>query len=132
VADVNQSIITVPNNFIFGQFKNPEIELVTNESPATVKRWNQIKVFGSKPKLTRFSCQIDDGGLLTSSINPGYYINRKGDWEAAIRRADNTAGGLMAGKLMESRILYSKFAFDAVGFEKLNFIEVKSNVSIVQ
>jgi hypothetical protein len=50
----------------------------------------------------------------------------------AIRRAENTEGGLLAGKLMESRIIYSKFAFSAAAFQKLNFIEVKSNVSIVQ
>jgi hypothetical protein len=38
----------------------------------------------------------------------------------------------MGGKLMESRILYSNFAFTAEGFEKINFIEIRSNVSIVQ
>jgi hypothetical protein len=69
---------------------------------------------------------------LTSYIDSNWWIQRKGDWEAAIRRADNTTGGVMGGKLMESRILYSKFAFTAQDFEKINFIEVRSNVSIVQ
>jgi hypothetical protein len=89
-------------------------------------------VFGNKPTEVNLIAPIDDGGELRSSVSPDYFISRKGDWEAAIRRASNTTGGLLAGKLMESRIIYSNFAFSAEGFDKLNFIEVKSNVSIVQ
>jgi hypothetical protein len=132
MADVKASKVNVPDNFLFGSFRNPQVSLVTNESPAAVKRWNQIKVFGNKPTEVNLIAPIDDGGELRSSVSPDYFISRKGDWEAAIRRASNTTGGLLAGKLMESRIIYSNFAFSAEGFDKLNFIEVKSNVSIVQ
>jgi len=133
VTDVDDS--SVPNNFIFGQFKNPDLTIVTNESPVNVKRWNQIKMFGSRPTRVILSSSGFENVLpdtLLSYIEPGWWIKRKGDWEAAIRRASNTEGGVYAGKLMESRIIYSNFAFSAEGFEKLNFIEVKSNVSIVQ
>lgn len=133
VTDVDDT--AVPNNFIFGVFKNPSVTIVTNESPVNVKRWNQIKVFGSRPTSTILSTsgfQLVDAETLTSFIDSSWWIKRKGDWEAAIRRASNTEGGVYAGKLMESRIIYSNFAFSAEGFEKLNFIEVKSNVSIVQ
>jgi hypothetical protein len=124
-----------PNNFIFNEFKDPLLNIVTNESPANVKRWNQIKVFGSRPGSVELQAPDETEGLsgvLESILDAGNWIKRKGDWEAAIRRAANTPGGLLAGKLMESRILYSKFAFGADGFQKLNFIEIKSNVSIVQ
>jgi hypothetical protein len=133
MADVNQS--GVDDNFIFGAYRNPNLTIITNESPAAVKRWNQVKVFGNRPSSTILSTTGFDtitDETLTSFIAPGYYIQRKGDWEAAIRRASNTEGGLLAGKLMESRIIYSNFAFSAEGFDKLNFIEIKSNVSIVQ
>ena len=133
VTDVDDS--SVPNNFIFGEFKNPDLTIVTNESPVNVKRWNQIKMFGSRPTrviLSSSGFDLIDSNTLLSFIEPGWWIKRKGDWEAAIRRASNTEGGVYAGKLMESRIIYSNFAFSAEGFEKLNFIEVKSNVSIVQ
>ena len=132
VSDVSQSPGSVPPNFLFGAFKDPKVSLVTNETPAVVKRWNQVKVFGNRPTEVSLISPIDNGGELRSSIFPPFFINRKGDWEAAIRRASNTEGGLLAGKLMESRIIYSNFAFSAEGFDKLNFIEVKSNVSIVQ
>jgi hypothetical protein len=136
VTDVELTGTNAPaSNFIFGSFKNPIIDIVTNESPAVVKRWNQIKVFGSRPNLVQLEAPIDNesyGNALLSSIVDTQWINRKGDWEVAIRRAENTEGGLLAGKLMESRIIYSKFAFSAAAFQKLNFIEVKSNVSIVQ
>jgi hypothetical protein len=124
-----------PNNFIFNEFKDPLLNIVTNESPANVKRWNQIKVFGSRPGSVELQAPDETEGLsgvLESTLDTGNWIKRKGDWEAAIRRAANTPGGLLAGKLMESRIIYSKFAFGADGFQKLNFIEIKSNVSIVQ
>ena len=134
VTDVNS--ITSLNNYIFGEYKNPNLIVVTNESPATVKRWNQIKVFGPKPIQTQlYSASLAFGntpGELVSYIDSNWWIERKDDWEAAIRRAENTPGGVMAGKLMESRILYSNFAFDAQTFSKLNFLEIKSNASIVQ
>jgi hypothetical protein len=123
----------VANNFLFGGFKNPSLTIVTNEAPASVKQWNQIKVFGAKPTGVELSCPADSGGVpLESALSPSYFIERKGDYEAAIRRATNTTGGLLAGKIMESRIIYSKFAFDANTFVKLNFVEVKGNNSIVQ
>jgi hypothetical protein len=133
VTDVNS--MTAQNNFVFGRYRNPNLTVVTNESPASVKRWNQIKVFGSKPLFTTLSTagfQNLPNDALTSVIDAGYWIERKSDWEAAIRRASNTPGGVMSGKLMESRILYSNFAFDAQTFSKLNFLEIKSNASIVQ
>jgi hypothetical protein len=133
VTDVDD--ISIPNNFIFGEFKSPNLTIVTNESPVNVKRWNQIKMFGSRPTrviLSSSGFESVDSDTLLSFIEPGWWIKRKGDWEVAIRRASNTEGGVYAGKLMESRIIYSNFAFSAEGFEKLNFIEVKSNVSIVQ
>jgi hypothetical protein len=126
---------SVVKNFVFGKYKNPSLTLVTNESPTAVKRWNQIKVLGDKPISTTLSTSgfaVPAADTLTSFVDPGWWIERKGDWEAAIRRADNTAGGVMGGKLMESRILYSNFAFKAQGFEKINFIEIRSNTSIVQ
>jgi hypothetical protein len=133
VTDVNSQ--TAQNNFVFGKYRNPNLTIVTNESPVTVKRWNQIKVFGSKPSSTTLSTtgfQNLTNESLTSFIDTGWWMERKGDWEVAIRRAQNTPGGVMAGKLMESRILYSNFAFDAQTFSKLNFLEIKSNASIVQ
>jgi hypothetical protein len=121
---------------VFGEYKDPNLTLVTNESPTAVKRWNQIKVLGNKPPsstiLSTSGFAVPAADTLTSFVEPGWWIERKGDWEAAIRRASNTTGGVMGGKLMESRILYSNFAFNAQGFEKINFIEIRSNVSIVQ
>lgn len=133
VTDIENPFI--PKNFLFGEFKDPDLTIVTNESPVSMKRWNQIKIFGDRPTETNlstsgFPATARDG--LTSYIDSNWWIQRKGDWEAAIRRADNTTGGVMAGKLMESRVLYSNFAFTAQDFEKINFIEVRSNVSIVQ
>lgn len=134
VTDVNS--ITAKENFVFGDYKNPQVRIVTNESPSIVKRWNQIKVYGPKPISTDLSSGLPDNAIantpLLSYIEDGWWIERKGDWEAAIRRAYNTPGNVMSGKLMESRILYSNFVFDAQTFSKLNFLEIKSNSSIVQ
>jgi hypothetical protein len=136
VTDVELVGLNAPDdNFIFGEYKDPVLNIVTNESPANVKRWNQIKVFGSRPNSVELQAPDETegvSGVLESYLDVGNWIKRKSDWEAAIRRAANTPGGILAGKLMESRIIYSKFAFSAQGFQKLNFIEVKSNVSIVQ
>lgn len=133
VTDVEDT--TIPDSLIFGVFRDPSLTVVTNESPVNVKRWNQIKVFGNKPSATTLSTSgfpATTTDSLTSYIDKNWWIQRKGDWEAAIKRADNTTGGVLSGKLMESRILYSNFVFGADGFEKINFIEVKSNVTIVQ
>jgi len=133
VTDIENTLVR--KNFLFGEFKNPDLTIVTNESPVSVKRWNQIKIFGDKPTETNLSTSGFPAiarDSLTSYIDSNWWIERKGDWEAAIRRADNTTGGVMGGKLMESRVLYSNFAFTAQDFEKINFIEVRSNVSIVQ
>lgn len=121
---------TAKNNF-FGFVRNPEIILVTNESPAIVKQWNQIKVYGPKPTSVALISGDAEGFVRQSYINSTWWIQRKGEYDAAIRR-DITSGNGMTGKIMESRILYSTFVFDAASFEKLNFIEIKSNMSVVQ
>ena len=129
VADVVSN--TASDNFIFGSYKKPQLVLVTNESPAIVKQWNSIRVYGSRPT----ECQVNSGQAdiqIQSYIDKNWWIFRKGNYDAAIRRDENSDGGVLGGKIMESRILYSTFAWDAIGFEKLNFIEVKSNTSIVQ
>ena len=134
VTDIQRT--NVPKNNLFGQYRDPSLTIVTNESPVSVKRWNQIKIFGDRPTTTKLSTSgfpPTANDSLTSYIDPNWWIQRKGDWEAAIRRADNTTGfDVLSGKLMESRILYSNFVFAANGFEKINFIEVRSNASIVQ
>jgi hypothetical protein len=134
VTDINS--LSAVDNFWFGEYKNPSVNIVSNESAAVVKQWNQVKVFGPKPISTILqSGEIDNAETLIqleSYILPKWYIERKGDWEAAIRRAADSSGNVLAGKLMESRILYSIFAFDATRFRKLNFIEIKSNAAIVQ
>jgi hypothetical protein len=121
----------VPNSF-FGTRRDPQLTLVTNELPTIVKQWNSIKVIGARPR----DCQVVSGSEeyppLQCTIDQGWWINRKGDWDAAIRRDENSVGGVMNGKIMESRILISTFAWDATNFDKLNYIEVKSNKSIVQ
>jgi len=134
VTDVNS--VTANDNQFFGSYQNPSLTIITNESAAVVKQWNQIKVFGPKPISTTLSTGFPDNAEgntpLLSYISDGWWIERKSDWEAAIRRAYNTPGGVLGGKLMESRILYSIFAFDPQKFTKLNFIEVKNNSAIVQ
>jgi hypothetical protein len=121
----------IPNSF-FGALKDPQLTLVTNEMPTVVKQWNSIKVIGARPR----DCQVVSGSEeyppLQCTIDKGWWINRKGDWDVAIRRDENSVGGVMNGKIMESRILISTFAWDATDFDKLNYIEVKSNKSIVQ
>lgn len=119
------------NNFIFGQDKNPEITLVTNEKPAVVKQWNMIRVYGPKP----LTCDLNSGESdvdRRSYIDRGWWIDRKGNYDAAIRRDIANGTTVMDGKVMESRILYSTFAWEPTLFEKINFIEVRSNTSIVQ
>jgi hypothetical protein len=123
------------DNSFFGQVRDPELTIITNELPTVVKQWNSIKVIGERPITTDLVTERIPGvpdGQLQSYIDEGWWINRKGDWDAAIRRDVINAGGIMNGKIMESRILISTFAWDANSFVKLNYIEVKSNKSIVQ
>lgn len=123
--------VNTPKSSFFGTVKNPELVLVTNESPAVVKQWNQVKVYGPKPANVILTSGDAEGFYRQSYIKPGWWIQRKGEYDAAIRR-DITSGDVMTGKIMESRILYSTFVFNPQAFEKLNFIEIKSNMSVVQ
>ena len=122
---------STPKNTFFGYVKNPELIIVTNESPSVVKQWNQIKVYGPKPNSVTMTTGDAEGFYRESYISSNWWIQRKGEYDAAIRR-DIRSGNGMTGKVMESRILYSTFVFDASRFDKLNFIEVKSNMSVVQ
>lgn len=122
---------STPKNTFFGYVKNPELIIVTNESPSAVKQWNQIKVYGPKPNSVTMTTGDAEGFYRESYISSNWWIQRKGEYDAAIRR-DIRSGNGMTGKVMESRILYSTFVFDASRFDKLNFIEVKSNMSVVQ
>ena len=128
------STATSPFNSFFGTTHNPEVTIVTNEYPTVVKQWNSIKVFGPKPSATTLETGSAEGlpVTLTSTIASNWWIQRKGDYDAAIRRAIAPSGNGLSGKVMESRILYSTFVFDAGTFEKLNFIEIKSNIAITQ
>ncbi len=121
---------TIKNNF-FGLVKNPQVITVTNESPSVVKQWNQIKLYGPRPLSVELLSGDAEGFVRQSYIKPSWWIQRKGEYDAAIRR-DTGSGDGMTGKIMESRILYSTFVFDPASFDKLNFIEVKSNMSVVQ
>lgn len=118
-----------PNNKFFDSNKAPEITIVTNEMPSIVKQWNQIKIFGPRPSFTE--CRSESSQNKYTVVPRDWYIERKNDYEAAIRR-DANSGGILSGKSMESRVLYSTFVFDITGFKKLNFIEIKSNKSVVQ
>lgn len=59
-------------------------------------------------------------------------MDRKWNYDAGIRTSIDGDGEVLNGKPMESRILISTFAWDADTFVKLNYIEVKSNLAIVQ
>jgi len=123
-----------PKNEFFNLSRQPQLTIVTNEAPSTVKQWNQIKVYGPKPIGVEMVTGDAEGfDERKSFIDPRWWIQRKGEYDAAIRRDVNSGNGTgMSGKLMESRILYSTFVFNPASFEKLNFIEVKSNMSLVQ
>lgn len=132
IWQMGPSVAATTENSFFGTLKNPELTIVTNELPTVAKQWNSIKVLGNRP----LTCQMNSGNSelpsVESFIDQDWWINRKGDWDAAVRRDQNSVGGVMNGKIMESRILISTFAWDATDFDKLNYIEVKSNKSIVQ
>lgn len=117
------------NNKFFDSDKAAELTIITNELPSTAKTWNTIKIFGPVPSRTECKTEADVNRI--TEIERSWYVFRKNDYEAAIRR-DINSGGILSGKPMESRILYSTFVFDINGFDKLNFIEVKSNKSVVQ
>jgi hypothetical protein len=132
IWQMGPSVAATTENSFFGTLRDPSLTLVTNEMPTVAKQWNSIKVLGNRP----LTCQMNSGNSelpsVESYIDQDWWINRKGDWDAAIRRDQNSVGGVMNGKIMESRILISTFAWDATDFDKLNYIEVKSNKSIVQ
>lgn len=132
IWQMGPSVAATTENSFFGTLRNPELTIVSNEMPTVAKQWNSIKVLGNRP----LTCQMNSGNSelpsVESHIDQDWWINRKGDWDAAIRRDENSVGGVMNGKIMESRILISTFAWDATDFDKLNYIEVKSNKSIVQ
>lgn len=126
------SKIDSEKNFFFNRVAQPKLTLVTNEFPSVVKQWNSIKVYGPKPVETTLEVGSSEGYYMQSAIKPSWWIKRKGEYDAAVRRAIVGDGDGTSGKVMESRILYSTFVFDATTFDKLNFIEVKSNTAIVQ
>lgn len=138
-GEVWRTAITPTNvdNYVFGEWKNPALIVVTNESPAVEKTWNQVKMFGPLPISTDLSAPQSNGNpAIYSYIDKGWYIARKNVWEAAIRRGTDPSitspNFVLDGKMMESKILYSNFAFDPQTFDKINFIEIRSNASIVQ
>lgn len=120
--------VIVPDNSFFGELKNPELKLVTNVEPTVLKRWNSQKVYGPKPDIT--TIETENG--LESSIDVGWWIPRKDNYQAAIKMASNTVGGLLDGKPIESRILITNFVFDPTNFSKINYIEILATRSPVQ
>lgn len=126
------SKIDSEKNKFFNLTAVPQLTLVTNEFPSVVKQWNSIRVFGPRPVETNIEVGEAEGFYLKTGIQPSWWIQRKGEYNAAIRRSTVNGGDGTSGKVMESRILYSTFVFDVAAFEKLNFIEVKSNTAIVQ
>ena len=121
-----------PENSFFGEIKNPELTIVTNRVPTDVKQWSGYSVIGPKPTTTQLNSGEDESPVRQSYIEPGWWIDRKGNFSAAIRRDENSTGGVLGGKVMESRILISTFAWDAETFYKLNFIQVMFNSAVVQ
>ena len=119
-------------NIFFNRTAQPQLTVVTNEYPSFVKQWNSIKVYGPKPVETNLTVGEAEGYYMETKIKPSWWIQRKGEYDAAVRRAIVGSGDGTSGKVMESRILYSTFVFDASEFDKLNFIEVKSNNAITQ
>jgi hypothetical protein len=131
-GEVWVSEINSAKNFVFGSIKAPSVTIVTNENPTTIKQWNSVKIFGPRPSTTSLHSGAGEGFFRSTDIPSARYIQRKGEYDAAIRRDTNAATNGITGKIMESRILYSTFVFDGSTFDKLNFIEIKSNSSIVQ
>lgn len=123
---------STPHSIFFTSIKNPSLVIITNESPSIVKQWNQIKVYGPKPAYATLQSGDAEGFRRESVIMPAWWIARKGEFDAAVRRDTTGGGNGLTGKVMESRILYSTFVFNPASFEKLSFIEVKSNMSVVQ
>jgi len=127
--------LSVNNNSFFGVTRDPELMIITNVEPETVKRWNSIKIMGPKPLTTALSSEAPetaDDDVLSSYIEPGWWIQRKWDFEASIKTSIDDDGQVMNGRIMESRLLISTFAWDANDFVKLNYIDVKATRSPVQ
>jgi hypothetical protein len=120
--------VNVPDNSFFGQLRAGVLKLITNVEPTVLKRWNSYNIFGPVPGVTTIT--TENG--LESSIEAGWWIERKDNYQAAIKCASNSTGGLLNGKIMESRILISTFAFDPTNFDKINYIEVKATRSPTQ
>lgn len=116
----------------FGELKNPQLEIVDNENIDVVKQWNGVTVVGKKP----FTCQVNSGQgelpVRQSYIAEGWWVQRKYEYSAAIRKDENSNGGVMNGSPMESRILVLTFAWEPTGFDTLNYIDVRHSNSPVQ
>jgi hypothetical protein len=126
------SSVNVEENKFFGVKYNPVVELITNEYPTVIKQWNSVRVFGPKPIYTQLEVGSAEGFYYKTEIKNSWWIKRKGEYNAAVRRSTVGGGDGMDGKVIESRILYSTFVFDANDFDKLNFIEIKSNTAVTQ
>jgi len=126
--------VAVATGSFFGERKSPRITVITNEQPTITKQWNGIVMYGPRPTTTQLNTETPDGADsgLSSVISEGWWINRKSNWMAAVRKDENSVGGVMNGKPMESRILISTFAWDPNDFVRLNYIQINSNISIIQ
>jgi hypothetical protein len=120
--------VNVPDNSFFGSSKVAILKLITNVEPTVLKRWNSYNIFGPKPIVTEIATE----NALESSLPIGWWIPRKDSYQAAIKCASNSTGGLLDGKVMESRILITNFVFDPSNFDKINYIEVKATRSPTQ
>ncbi len=129
---LHASSVDAEENKFFGVKYNPVIEIITNEYPTVIKQWNSVRVFGPKPVYTQLKVGTAEGFYHQTEIKNSWWIKRKGEYDAAVRRSTVGGGDGMDGKVMESRILYSTFVFDANDFDKLNFIEIKSNTAVTQ
>jgi len=127
--------VSVDDNSFFGELKDPTLTIVTNPEPMTVKRWNQIRMFGPLPSSTIMRSEPQEGtqdDTLVSHIDEGWWIQRKSNFDAAIRTAEDGDGEVLNGRIMESRLLISTFVWPAGSFVKLNYIEVKATRAPVQ
>jgi hypothetical protein len=126
--------VSAPNNSFFGELKNPQVTIVTNVEPTVVKRWDSARMFGPRPLTTQMNGELPDGAESgrQTYIEPGWWIERKWNFDAAIRCDENSVGGVLNGSVMESRILISTFAWDAATFDKLNYIEIRATRSPTQ
>jgi len=127
--------VSVDDNSFFGELKDPTLTIVTNPEPMTVKRWNQIRMFGPLPSSTIMRSEPQEGtqdDTLVSHIDEGWWIQRKSNFDAAIRTAEDGDGEVLNGRIMESRLLITTFVWPAGSFVKLNYIEIKATRAPVQ